>query len=458
MPAHRGFVWLVGLVGLLLPGIWADIPVNCTYNEVAGKWTLYEGSRIHNGSIDCSSIVTVARKLRVDLRYPDIAVDEYGNHGHWTMIYNEGFEVTVNQRTFFAFFYFTKDDVGNVTSHCDRTFPSWSHDVTLRHWACFYGRKQTPVMPKMHQDPFHDMSWGEEVLTRESMQQLVDSINTAQTSWTAKVYENFVGKTRSEMLKISGGKRSWLPHKISPARPSSRLQAAASTLPPAFDWRNVDGVNFVSPVRDQGMCGSCYAFSAMGMLEARLRVQTNNTLQVQLSPQDVVSCSKLSQGCEGGFPFLVAGKYGKEFGTVEESCNPYKGRDGPCTGRTCLKHYTASYSYVGGYYGACNEELMKMELLRGGPFSVSFEVTSDFQHYNGGIYHHTGLGDFNPLEAVNHAVLLVGYGVDHTTGEKFWIVKNSWGTGWGEDGFFRIRRGTDEVAIESCGVHVTPIP
>ena len=63
---------------------------------------------------------------------------------------------------------------------------------------------------------------------------------------------------------------------------------------------------------------------------------------------------------------------------------------------------------------------------------------------------------FDPFEETNHAVLVVGYGVDHDSGEKFWIVKNSWGTNWGEDGFFRIRRGTDEIGIESVALYAKP--
>lgn len=87
------------------------------------------------------------------------------------------------------------------------------------------------------------------------------------------------------------------------------------------------------------------------------------------------------------------------------------------------------------------------------------QVYPDFMHYKEGIYHHTGLRDpFNPFELTNHAVLLVGYGRCHKTGQKYWTVKNSWGTGWGEGGYFRIRRGSDECSIESIAVAANPIP
>merc|ERR1712172_245377 len=132
-----------------------------------------------------------------------------------------------------------------------------------------------------------------------------------------------------------------------------------SFLPKSFDWRNVDGVSYVSPVRNQGACGSCYAFSSMGMLESRVRILTANSRQFTFSPQDIVSCSSLAQGCSGGFPYLIAGRYGKDHGVVEEACSPYTGNDTACSTHTCLRHYTGSYGYVGGYYGGCSEEAMK---------------------------------------------------------------------------------------------------
>ena len=101
---------------------------------------------------------------------------------------------------------------------------------------------------------------------------------------------------------------------------------------------------------------------------------------------------------------------------------------------------------------------MQLALVEDGPLSVSFEVYNDFMHYKGGVYQHTGLKDhFNPFELTNHAVLLVGYGVDRDSGLKYWTVKNSWGTEWGESGYFRIVRGVDECAIESLAVESFPI-
>lgn len=133
----------------------------------------------------------------------------------------------------------------------------------------------------------------------------------------------------------------------------------------------------------------------------------------------------------------------------------------PALQKKCPRKYVSKYRYVGGYYGACNEELMKLSLVQSGPLSVSFEVYPDFMHYSGGVYSRSEDGllkKFDPFELTNHAVLLVGYGTDQKSKEKFWVVKNSWGTQWGESGYFRIRRGTDECGIESIAVEVIPIP
>ena len=99
---------------------------------------------------------------------------------------------------------------------------------------------------------------------------------------------------------------------------------------------------------------------------------------------------------------------------------------------------------------------MKLALYNNGPVAVSFEVEDDFFHYKGGIYQHTGLKNkFNPFELTNHAVVAVGWGEEN--GVPYWIVKNSWGAKWGEEGYFRIIRGQDECAIESIAVETFPI-
>ncbi|XP_071444988.1 dipeptidyl peptidase 1-like [Hetaerina americana] len=244
-----------------------------------------------------------------------------------------------------------------------------------------------------------------------------------------------------------------------PAPVTSEVKRQALELPESFDWRNVSGVNYVSPVRNQEQCGSCFAFASAASLEARIRIQTNNEQQPIFSPQDVISCSYYAQGCAGGFPYLIAGKYAQDFGMVEEKYNPYQGIDTHCTTpANAPRHYTATYEYTGGYYGASNEENMMLSLVNNGPIVIGFMVFPDFYSYSGGVYQHTGLSSrFNPFYVINHAVLVVGYGTEEETGLKYWIVKNSWGENWGLDGYFLIRRGTNECGVETLAVDAHPI-
>jgi cathepsin C len=292
-------------------------------------------------------------------------------------------------------------------------------------------------------------------------EELIRKINTVQNSWTATSYPEFEGKQRLEMLRSAG---SIVPSFKTYARKEHMsfmrqyLPTTNKTLkdfPTAYDWRNVDGKNFVTPVRNQASCGSCYIFGATGMFEARMKVATKNEKSPIFAPQEILSCSDYSQGCAGGFPYLIE-KYAEDFGIVEESFYPYQGRDTQCHNVTCPRQYFTDYGYIGGYYGASTETGMMDSILKQGPIVVNFEVLNDFFFYKSGIYRHKKVGnDPEPFVEVNHSVVIVGWG--EQSGTKYWIVKNSWGSGWGMQGYFWIVRGTDEVGIESLTSHAVPV-
>jgi len=252
-------------------------------------------------------------------------------------------------------------------------------------------------------------------------------------------------------------------------------------LPKEWDWRNVNGISFDTPVKAQGGCGSCYAMAAASSLEARFRIASNNSLQIDLSPQNILDCSVYNQGCAGGYPFLVM-KHVREFGAVEQACSSYTGDTGKCNAERFLtkppkqsfprlkkedesadavcnrRYYVSDYNYVGGYYGACNEVEMMKEIYKNGPIIVAFEAPGSLFYYSGGIFHgpppdwreDNHVAGLNVWEQTNHAVVGVGWG--EKDGKKFWIMKNTWGAKWGEGGYFRILRGVDECGIESMSV------
>lgn len=232
-----------------------------------------------------------------------------------------------------------------------------------------------------------------------------------------------------------------------------------SMFPKHFDWKHV-----VRPAFNQGACGSCYVISSLKMAEARLKISYNH--DIQLSVQSIINCSYYSQGCDGGFPILAM-KYAADFEMVPEYCSPYNGKQGNCLNRCNINNLKyvykfINYYYVGGAYRKCTEKLMMSELFVHGPFVVSISNDEQLLSHKTGVFSSKS-GNLNSwvlngkkkpsFVKVDHSMLLVGWGEEENprTGliEKFWILQNTWGTSWGEDGYFKIRRGIDELGVES---------
>ncbi len=208
----------------------------------------------------------------------------------------------------------------------------------------------------------------------------------------------------------------------------------AALLPSHFDWRNVNGKNYVTPVRDQGQCGSCWAFSSVAALESHTIIELNTPdTDLDLSEQALVSCLGLGS-CDGGWVDYSAA-YFTGAGVPYESCYPYRADDSPC-GNNCSgsQSFSQAHTIRDWVYGSDGESVPDLTVLKSllvttGPMPVNFKVYSDFYEYESGVYSYTS-GNYEG----GHAVLLVGY--DDT--DQCFIVKNSWGTGWGEQGYFRI--------------------
>ncbi|TXG61663.1 hypothetical protein EZV62_013026 [Acer yangbiense] len=206
------------------------------------------------------------------------------------------------------------------------------------------------------------------------------------------------------------------------------------------DWRE-SGI--VSPVKDQGHCGSCWTFSTTGALEAAYHQAFGKG--ISLSEQQLVDCAQAFNnfGCNGGLP-SQAFEYIKFNGGLDtEEAYPYTGKDEACKFSSENVGVQVLNS-VNITLGAEDELKHAVALVR--PVSVAFEVVKSFRFYKGGVFTSTTCGS-TPMD-VNHAVLAVGYGVEDDV--PYWLIKNSWGDSWGDNGYFKMEFGKNMCGVATC--------
>lgn len=215
---------------------------------------------------------------------------------------------------------------------------------------------------------------------------------------------------------------------------------ASEVVPDTVDWRTKGAV---TPIKDQGQCGSCWSFSATGAMEGAYFVKTGKL--ISLSEQELVDCSSSfgNMGCNGGL-MDYAFEFALENGMCTESEEPYTAQSMKCS--KCNSMAT----FEGCFDVPINDEASLMKAVAMQPVSVAIEAdNSVFMFYDGGIIDDIGCGT-----ALDHGVLVVGYGEEN--GEKYWIVKNSWGESWGENGYVRIARDETKKGAGICGIASQP--
>jgi len=273
---------------------------------------------------------------------------------------------------------------------------------------------------------------------------MINQINAANSGWTAGRNSRFEGMTMDEARHLLGAVTF-------PVSPVSRIPVA-NDIPETFDARK-QWPTCIHSIRDQGQCGSCWAFGATESLEDRFCIVTSGQINVQLGEQTMVSCDKTDYGCQGGY-LQNAWTFLENTGVTTEACQKYVSGTGqqPACKKTCDDGSKPKYYQVvkGSSKTIASEEEMQTEIMTNGPLEASFSVYQDFFSYKSGVYRHKSGG-----LAGGHAIKIMGWGVDPSN-VKYWICANSWGTVWGQTGIFWILRGADECGIEDNAVFGVP--
>lgn len=207
-----------------------------------------------------------------------------------------------------------------------------------------------------------------------------------------------------------------------------KFKPSLKVLPESVDWRTKGAVN---PVQNQGGCGSCWSFSALSALEGQF-FRVNKKL-VKFSEQHLVDCVYKRDGCDGGlmddaYDYIITNK-----GVALQSGYPYTSGSTSIWSATCKYNSAARGAQLTGYTfvsnGRPDEDAMVKALAEVGPLSAALYVTNNFQFYQSGIFNDPLCNNL-PLNYINHAINLVGYGTEN--GQDYYILRNSWDTDWGK--------------------------
>jgi len=277
----------------------------------------------------------------------------------------------------------------------------------------------------------------------------IDLINAANSSWTAGENKFMRNKTVDDIQKLCGTMLDDY-EKEETFEYVNDLDFDLD-IPVHFDARDKWDTKIHS-IRNQGKCGSCWAFSAAEVLSDRFAIASDGKFQTILSPEDLVSCDASNMGCQGG-QLSTAWKYMKDTGIVSDACFPYTAGNGTASqcSHSCAdsESFSASKHKAKSYYRLKSIEDIQRDILLHGPVQTGFRVYKSFMSYTSGVYQRNWWNFWDSILG-GHAVKIIGWGKENK-GYKvidYWIVANSWDTTWGEDGYFRIKKGVNMCGIE----------
>jgi len=472
------------------------------------------------------------REVQVTMKAPNIfSLNDYFEDGWWTMIYSTGFWARTPGYEFFGLFGYkyrnTSDEFYDCISFCDRTVGSWYTDRSTGKIGCFYAKK-IKLFEEEEEEMIFNEGTADEVTKKledikyEDLAFLVDKINSqTDKTWTATLNKDYIGKTLNHLWSLIRRRpvtktlnvpslQNIIDYLKSPIRHESEKSTyfykdfiksvkntgidvdtsdpllkywymhpddiPDSALPKNWDWRNISGVSYMSPVKSQGKCGSCFILGSLNTIESRVRIATKNAIQPYLSSQQILSCSSYSEGCTGGEAITV-GKFGMDFNYINNDCFPYTQQESKCKyecwGDKSMRIGAVFAAYVGDYKESLEmtEKNMMKEIRARGPITVGIISPIMLRYYKSGIIacntillpsanlSETETETFRRIKEgfrpVEHLVVIAGWG-ETDKGEKYWIMQNTWGEKYGDNGYFLLKRGANECAIETDAVVLYP--